>query len=184
MSDSQEQKSEGDAEPKPESRLARHRRIAGEIYAEPRTAGEHLRRALITVWVSHGAGFYGLGWICAFLALEFNMITGELAESEGVGDFLGSQILEYLLRFGLMSFINGLLASIWPVYVFEWIGMWAIALLLGGYFAFEKLLRPAVESWAPELRDARLAAEEKAAEKSQKKADKKAARDAKKKEAD
>ncbi len=165
-------------ESKPESRLARHRRIAEEIYAEPRTAGEHLRRAFVTVWVSHGAGFYGLGWICAFLVLEFDMITGEFGESEGVGDFLGSQLLEYVFRIGFMSFVNGILASIWPVYVIESLGaLWSAALLVGGYFAFEKLLRPAVEAWSPELKAAREAAAAKAEEKAQKKAAKKAAKE-------
>ncbi len=164
-------------ESKKESRLARHRRIAEEIYAEPRTAGEHLRRAFVTVWASHGAGFYGLGWICAFVVLEFNLITGEFGESEGVGDFLGSQLLEYVFRVGFMSFVNGILASIWPVYVIEWLGAWAIVVLLGGYLAFEKLLRPAVEAWSPELKAAREAAAAKSAEKARKKADKKAAKE-------
>ncbi len=158
-----------------ESRLARHRRIAEEIYAEPRTAGEHLRRAFVTVWAAHGAGFYGLGWICAFLVLEFNMITGEFGESDGVGDFLGSQLLEYLFRIGFMSFVNGILASIWPVYVIEWLGaFWAIALLVGGYLSFEHLLRPAVEAWSPELKAAREEAAAKSAEKARKKEEKKA----------
>ncbi len=161
------------AEPKAESRFRRHGRIAREIYAHPASAGHYLRSGLVSAWASHGAGFYGLGWVCTFLALEFNLLTGELAESSGVGDFVSSQLIEYVLRFGVMSFINGLLASIWPVYLFEWLGVWAIAALAAGYFAFERFVRPGVEIWAPELKAARLARENANAEKKSKKTAKK-----------
>ena len=138
-----------------ESRLQRHGRIAREIYAEPRRIHRHVRQALAAVWARHGAGFYGLGWVITFIVLEVNLVSGEFGESEGLSDFLSSQLLEYLLRIGFMSFINGLLAAIWPVYVLQWFSYWGIAVLIAGYLTFEKVLRPIVESRFPELRDAR-----------------------------
>ena len=133
-----------------------------------------MREGLMAAWTARGAGFYGLGWICAFIALEIDMLTGEIADSESVGDFVGSQMIEYLLRIGFMSFVNGILAALWPVYLLQWWGAWGLAVLLGGYLAFERLLRPGVEAWLPELKAARIAREEKAEAKAAKKAEKKA----------
>ena len=149
---------------KPESRLARHRRVASEIIHEPRSAGGYARSVLVAVWIKRGAGFYGLGWILAFIAMEINLFTSELAESDGVVEFVGGQVVEYLLRVSFMSFINTFLALLWPIYVMQWFGGYGIILLVAGYFAFEKLLRPVVERTLPELAAAReQAAAEKAA---------------------
>lgn len=153
--------------------MQRHRRIAQEIYAEPKSVGGHIRQGLLTLWVRHGAGFYGLGWVITFIVLEVQLITGELAESAGVADFVSSQLLEYLLRLGFMSFVNGLLASIWPLYVLQWLSGWGILVLVLGYYGFEKLLRPLVESSYPELREAREAAAAKKAAKAEHKERKK-----------
>ncbi|MCB1684164.1 MAG: hypothetical protein R3E82_18675 [Pseudomonadales bacterium] len=144
-------------EQKREGRLARHRRIAGEIYAQPRTLGGHLRDGLLSVWVARGAGFYGLGWIITFLVLEVTMFSNELAESAGVTEFIGSQLIEYVFRMGFLSLVNSLLAAIWPVYLLQWLSGYGILVFVGGYFAFEKLLRPVVEGRFPELRAAREA---------------------------
>ena len=146
--------------PRKEGRLARHRRIAREIYSEPRSINGHLRRALISAWASRGAGFYGLGWIFAFIAMEVNMIAGEVAESGSISEFLGSQLLEYLLRIGFMSFLNSMLALLWPAYVLQWAGaLWGFALLAGGYLMFEYGVRPIVEAVLPELKVARRKAQ-------------------------
>jgi hypothetical protein len=147
--------------PKAEGRFARHRRVAQEIYAEPRSIAGFLRDGFVSVWVSHGAGFYGLGWIVTFVVLEVNLFSGELLGSDGVADFIGSQLFEYVLRVGFMSFVNSLLAAIWPVYVLEWFDVYGVVLFIGGYYGFEKLLKPVVEGQFPELRKARQAAEAK-----------------------
>ena len=155
---------------KPESRFARHRRIAVEVYREPRTLRRHLREGFVAVWISRGGGFYGLGWMTTFLVLELQFFASEVAESEGVFEFLGGQVIEYLLRFGLMSVVNSFQALIWPAFVLQWLGGYGIALLIGGYFGFEKVLRPLVEDWFPELADARRQTERRKAEKLAKKA--------------
>lgn len=142
---------------KPEGRLARHRRIAREVYAQPRSLGGHIRDGLVSVWVARGAGFYGLGWIVTFLVLEITMFGNELAQSDGVTEFVGGQLIEYVFRMGFLSLVNSLLAAIWPVYLLQWLSGYGILVFVGGYFAFEKLLRPFVEERFPELRNAREA---------------------------
>jgi hypothetical protein len=159
MADNKRKK--GTPKQKAEGRFSRHRRIAQEIYAEPRSSARFVRDGFVSVWVSHGAGFYGLGWIVTFVVLEVNMFGGELLQSDGVVDFFGSQLFEYVLRIGFLSFVNTLLAAIWPVYVLQWLSGYGVVLLIGGYYGFEKLLRPVVESRFPELGKAREAAEAK-----------------------
>lgn len=158
---------------KAEGRFARHRRVAQEIYQEPRSIAGFVRDGFVSVWVSHGAGFYGLGWIVTFVVLEVNMFSGELSASDGVADFVGGQLFEYVLRVGFLSFVNTVLAAIWPVYVLQWFSGYGIVALIGGYYAFEKLLRPVVEDRFPELSKARAAAEAKKQDKERKNAKRK-----------
>jgi hypothetical protein len=138
--------------------IARHARTAREIHREPRSAITMLRSAAVGLWVARGGGFYGLGCLVAFIVLEVQMFTGDVAESTGVSDFITSQVLEFVLRIGFMSFVNGFLALIWPVYLLDWLGAPGLLVLFGGYMAFERVLRPFVERHIPELKEARAKA--------------------------
>ncbi len=136
---------------KKEGRIERYKRQARQIHDNPKSIGLIMRDALLGLWRARGGGFYGLGYVIAFIALEIRLIVGEVTESEGVVDFVSSQAVELIFRFGIQSFLNGFLAFLWPVYFMNLLGIWGIALLVGGYYAFEKLLRPAVERRLPEL---------------------------------
>ena len=138
--------------------IARHVRTARTIHREPRSVVTMLRTAAVGLWVARGGGFYGLGCLVTFIVLEVQMFTGDVAESTGVSDFITSQVLEFILRISFMSFVNGFLALIWPVYLLNWLGAPALLVLLGGYLAFERVLRPFVESHIPELKEARAKA--------------------------
>ena len=137
---------------KKESRIQRYKRHARQIHEDPKNIGAIMRDGLVSVWRARGGGFYGLGYLITFIVLEVRLVVGDVTESEGVVDFISSQMIEFVFRFGIQSFVNGFLAFLWPVYVLDWLGTWSIALLVGGYYAFEKLLRPAVEGWLPDLR--------------------------------
>ena len=138
--------------------IARQVRTARQIRREPRSAITMLRAAVVRLWVARGGGYYGLGYLVAFIALEVQMITSELAESAGVADFVTSQALEFVLRIGFMSFLNGFLALFWPVYLLDWLGGPGLLVLLAGYLVFERVLRPFVENHIPELKEARAKA--------------------------
>lgn len=135
-----------------EGRIARHVRVAREVHAEPRRIVSLVREALLNIWRARGGGFYGLGYLIAFLVLEARMLVGDVGESATVAGFVSSQIAEYVFRFTFMSFVNFFLAMIWPLYLLEMLGVWGFAVLGGGYLVFEKVLRPEVEAWFPELR--------------------------------
>ena len=119
---------------------------------EPRKAVSLVRETLVNIWRARGGGFYGLGYLIAFVVLEARMLAGDVGESATVVDFVASQAAEYLFRFTVMSFVNMFLAMIWPFYLLQWVGVWGFAILAGGYVVFEWVLRPSVEAWIPELR--------------------------------
>lgn len=140
-------------------RIARHLDAVREIRREPRAAARMVRAALLRLWRARGGGFYGLGYVVAFIVLEVRFVTSEFLGSEGIAQFVAHELLEYLFRFGWMTFLNGLLALIWPAFVLAWLGAWGIAVLVVGYFAFEHAARPLIEKWVPEIKDHREARE-------------------------
>lgn len=136
-----------------EGRIRRHLRVAGEVRQDPKRLYPLLREGLIDVWRSRGGGFYGLGYVVAFVCLEAATIIGEALDSSGAGDFALGQFLEYLFRLGLLSFVNVFQALLWPFYVLEHLGGAGIILLAAGFLGFEFLLKPLVERHVPELRN-------------------------------
>jgi hypothetical protein len=142
-----------------EGRLAKFSRIAGELKTDPGSSVPRfrcwLRQRLIAIWCSRGGGFYGLGYVIAFVYFEIEMFAGDLAESAGVTEFAGGQILELLFRLSILSFINVFQALFWPFFILERFQATGIMLLIGGYFVFERLLKPGIESVFPELAEYR-----------------------------
>jgi hypothetical protein len=140
---------------KKQGRFARHLGTARELRREPRSAVRMLRAALLRLWQARGGGFYGLGYVVTFIVLEVKLVTGEFLGSESFMQFVTHEMLQYVFRFGLLSLLNGVLALMWPIFVLAWLGAWGLAVLAGGYFAFERAGRPVVERWFPEIRIAR-----------------------------
>jgi hypothetical protein len=139
------------AKPRRRGRLKRLGLQAKTLWNDPRSAGDLAREGLIGIWRARGGGFYGLGYLVTFVILEVRMLIGEFQESTSVAGFLTTQLLEYVLRVGLLSLVNALQAFLWPLLTIAAVGAWAIPVLAGGYFAFERWLRPLVEAEFPEL---------------------------------
>jgi len=114
-----------------------------------------LRGALLDVWRSRGGGFYGLGYIVAFIYFEIDMLVGDVVESANMSEFAFGQLLEFLFRFGFMSFINAFRALLWPFYVLQLYEGVGIIVLIGCYLAFEYALKPGIERMFPELEEHR-----------------------------
>lgn len=124
-----------------------------------------LRHWLLKMWRAKGGGFYGLGFVIAFITLEIRMFAAEFIGSDSVAEVIIEEALESVLRIGILSFFNGFLALLWPVYLLERMELWGIAVLIGGYFGFERVLRPIVENWLPELKEHRTERENRKLEK-------------------
>lgn len=142
-------------EPK-EGRFARHLRVAGDVAKEPKSLLTLIRCWILDVWVSKGGGFYGLGYVVVLIVLEVRAFTSDIGSSDSVMGFVGGQIVGYLVRVSIQSLVNVIQALIWPIHVFFWLGIWSIPVLVAGYWVFNSVVRPTVETWYPELREARI----------------------------
>lgn len=132
-------------------RIERARRVARELKEDPRLVLPALRGVLLDVWRSRGGGFYGLGYIVAFVYYEIDMLIGDLSEASSMSEFALGQTLEIVFRLTFMSFVNAFQALLWPLMVLQLYEGLGIILLVGSYLAFEHLLKPAVERMFPEL---------------------------------
>jgi hypothetical protein len=111
-----------------------------------------LRASLLRIWRARGGGFYGLGYLVTFIVMEVRLVGGEVMASESVVDFVASQAGERVLRLGIDSFVNSILAFAWPAFVLDRFQLWGLVALAVGYLAFEKVLKPRLEATFPELR--------------------------------
>jgi hypothetical protein len=136
-------------------RLARDLRTVQEISRDPRSIFPRARGWFVALWVRNGGGFFGLGYVLAFVALEAMTLASAVGDSSTSG-FIVAQTVQYLLRISIESFFNAFLALIWPVYLWRWLGVYSLIALAAGYVAFHFALRPVIEHWFPELEQARL----------------------------
>jgi hypothetical protein len=84
--------------------------------------------------------------------LQVRSFTEAVTGATSFSEFVIGEIAGHLLRFGIDSFVNGLLALLWPFFVIEHLHGLGIALLIGAFFVFERWLKPSVVQWLPELR--------------------------------
>ena len=124
--------------------------MAWQVGRNPASVLPLLRRSFVRFWASRGGGFYGLGYVVTFVALEVTSLSGDLTSVSG----LVAQGLQYVIRFSIESFLNGIYALMWPVYLFRWLGASGLIVLAVGYGAFDLAIRPVVETWLPELKEA------------------------------
>lgn len=113
----------------------------------PGKAHSGFRRWFAGVWKLRGGGLYACGYAVTFLVLEVRSLTGDVVDSDGVVDFFASQIFEFVFRFLGESFVNMLLAFLWPVEVIQFRPPWGIAVLALMFLVFERFLRRRVEEW-------------------------------------
>ena len=150
-----EPKKKGKKNKEPKERFQRVKAQVANVKAvkeNPRFAGTLFRRWFLALWKARGGGFYGLGFVITFVILEVKFFVVETAESVGVADLATNLALDLLVRFGIQTFINTGLAFAWPAYLVQLGGGLGIALLVGGFIFFDRLFRPAIESYFPELR--------------------------------
>ena len=134
-----------------EGRFARDARLALQVGRQPAAILPLLRRWLAKLWASRGGGFYGLGYVVTFAALEIRSLSGDLTTVSG----LVAQAVQYVLRFSVDSLRNVVSALIWPAHLFEWLGGPAgLVALAVGYAAFEVAIRPLVRARLPEVGEA------------------------------
>jgi hypothetical protein len=121
--------------------------LRDEPKALPGELLEMLRRATRRIWDARGGGFYACGFVVSFAWMEARMLLDDVVQAESVADFFAEQIWEMVFRYFSESFVNGLLALIWPLYVIEYRPPWGFGLLLGMYLVFAGIVKRPLERW-------------------------------------
>jgi hypothetical protein len=105
------------------------------------------------LWRKHGGGYYALLAVGTFVDLEIRSIVESFSKSEGVGDFVSSEIVESIVTFGIETLLNSLLAGIWPAMWISWMGLMpALAWAAGGYLVWALSLAWLLDRREKELR--------------------------------
>jgi hypothetical protein len=120
------------------------------VIAEPRSVGAMLRDGLLKLWRTRGGGFYGLGYVICFVVLEIRMFAGDALQSDGVVSFVVMEFVGLVFRVTAQSFLNGLLAFGWPVFVLELLEGWGILLIGVLWVVFDRWAKPRINVWLAE----------------------------------
>ncbi len=88
------------------------------------------------LWRKHGRGYYALLAVGTFLYLEFTSLTSAIQGATGIGNFLVSELLTFVIE----SIVNTLMASAWPFMWFRWMGNEALYWAAGGYAVWALLI--------------------------------------------
>lgn len=137
------------------SRLLRPFEVAIELGAVlftrprdfPNALGLAFRRGFRAVWDARGGGLYAVGFFVTFLWFELTMFVGDVAEANGVGEFVTSQFFEVLLRFTFESMGNTLRAFLWPLYAVQFSPPVGLALMALAFILFPRFVKPSLERW-------------------------------------
>ena len=137
------------------------------LVRHPRQAPAVLRGSLVRLWRARGGRLYGLGFVITFVVLEVQTFVQQVATGTSFVSFIADELIAFVLRFTLTSFVNTVLALVWPALLLDRFGGWAIVLLAVGFLGYERFVRPLAERFVPELRppaDAALPVEQAADE--------------------
>ena len=107
------------------ARMKRHGRetyglgqtLVQEPRAFPGACGSLIKRSFRTMWQARGGGYYACGFVITFVWLEITTLLDQFTSANGVGSFIGDQLLDILLRFSVQSITNTVQAFVWPVLV-------------------------------------------------------------------
>lgn len=106
-----------------------------------------LKRFLRTLWNARGGGLYACGYLVTFVWLEIKTIGGELLASESALSFVTEQVIETFFRLISESFVNSILAFVWPAFLLEWSPLWGALLLAVLYLVFPRYIKPPLTRW-------------------------------------
>ncbi len=88
------------------------------------------------LWRKHGGGYYALLAVGTFMYLEFTNLTSSIRAASGIRDFLVTELFTFVIE----SIVNTLLASLWPLMWFRWMGSGALYWVGGGYLLWAILI--------------------------------------------
>ena len=132
-------------------RIRKSVRTVRGVVAEPGKVPAQIRNALLKIWRMRGGGFYGFGYVVAFVVLEVRAFVGNFEGDGDIATMIVQEVLQFVFRFTAQSFLNGFIAFGWPIFVLDYLGGWGFLALGAGWLAFEYLAKPLINSRVPEL---------------------------------
>jgi hypothetical protein len=132
-------------------RIKRSVKTVRGVVAEPHKVPSQVRAALLKIWRTRGGGFYGFGYVVAFVVLEVRAFVGNFEGDGDIATMIVQEVLQFFFRFAAQSFINGFIAFGWPIFVLDYLGGVGLLVLGAGWVAFEYLAKPLINAWLPEL---------------------------------
>jgi hypothetical protein len=121
--------------------------LVNEPKAFPGALLQVFKRGFRNVWHARGGGLYACGFLVTFVWLELSMFFGEIQEAQSIGGFFSGQLIEFLLRFSLLSLLNTLNALIWPFHIISMSPLWGGLAIGGMYVLFAKFAKVPLEQW-------------------------------------
>ncbi len=121
--------------------------LVNEPRAFPGETGRVLKRSLRKLWNARGGGLYACGYVVTFIWLEIKTIAGEIVGSDSVLAFVSEQLFEIFFRLLSETFVNSILAFIWPVFVLQLSPTWGILILTALYLVFPRFIKPTLTQW-------------------------------------
>jgi hypothetical protein len=121
--------------------------LVNEPKAFPGALLQVFKRGFRNVWDARGGGLYACGFLVTFVWLELSMFFGEIQEAESFGGFFSGQLIEFLLRFSLLSLQNTINALIWPFHIISLSPIWGSLAIGVMYMLFAKFAKAPLEQW-------------------------------------
>jgi hypothetical protein len=121
------------------------------VVTEPRTVPSRVRDALLQIWRVRGGGFYGFGYVVAFVILEIRAFVGNFQGDGDITSMIVQEVLGFFFRFATQSFLNGFIAFGWPVFVVDYLDGWGLLVIGASWYTFDRWAKPWINSKVPEL---------------------------------
>ncbi len=106
-----------------------------------------LNRWVRSVWNARGGGLYACGFVVTFVWLEASMFFAEIVGGESIASFFEEQLLEFLIRFSMLSIQNTISAFMWPVYIINYSPAWGGISLAAMFVPFDKFIKNHLDVW-------------------------------------
>ena len=109
-----------------------------------------MRDTYLRMWRSRGGGFYGLGYVVAFIVLEIQgTISSWESASDNIAGVVMQEVLQFVFRFAAQSMLNGFLALGWPIFVVDKLGGAGLVLVAVAWWLFDRYARPWIAERLP-----------------------------------
>ena len=113
----------------------------------PRHAEGMLRRWFREVWSVRGGGLYATGFAIAFLYLEIVEIVTDDIPTLFATNLMSSEIIGLIVQFLIDTFVNFIMALMWPAFVAMFAPPWGAIGLGVAFVVFDRFLRKHIEEW-------------------------------------